>query len=79
MTATRCHRLPQPSGRSSGTAKKEALGAAHKGAGKAEILERYGCVVGVADVSFTVRPGEIFCVMGLSGSANPPWSATSIA
>lgn len=51
-----------------GDREKEALGAAHKGAGKAEILERYGCVVGVADVSFTVRPGEIFCVMGLSGS-----------
>ena len=25
-------------------------------------------MVGVADVSFTVRPGEIFCVMGLCGS-----------
>jgi glycine betaine/proline transport system ATP-binding protein len=51
-----------------GGREKEALDAAHKGAGKAEIQEEYGCVVGVADVSFTVRPGEIFCVMGLSGS-----------
>jgi glycine betaine/proline transport system ATP-binding protein len=51
-----------------GGREKEALDAAHMGAGKAEIQEKYGCVVGVADVSFTVRPGEIFCVMGLSGS-----------
>jgi glycine betaine/proline transport system ATP-binding protein len=36
--------------------------------GKAQVLERFGCVVGVADVSFAVAPGETFCVMGLSGS-----------
>ncbi len=36
--------------------------------GKAEVLERYNAVVGVADVSFSVKRGEIFCVMGLSGS-----------
>ncbi|MBX2839371.1 MAG: betaine/proline/choline family ABC transporter ATP-binding protein [Gammaproteobacteria bacterium] len=35
---------------------------------KPEVLEKYNCVVGVADVSFEVEPGEIFCVMGLSGS-----------
>lgn len=29
---------------------------------------QYGCVVSVQDVSFTVAPGELFCVMGLSGS-----------
>ncbi len=38
------------------------------GLGKAEVLDKYNCVVGVADVSFDVNPGEIFCVMGLSGS-----------
>ena len=38
------------------------------GIGKAEVLDKHDCVVGVADVSFDVRPGEIFCVMGLSGS-----------
>ena len=38
------------------------------GLGKAEVLERFQCVVGVADNNFTVRKGEIFCVMGLSGS-----------
>jgi peptide/nickel transport system ATP-binding protein/oligopeptide transport system ATP-binding protein len=35
---------------------------------KAEVLHRYGCVVGVADASFQVERGEIFCIMGLSGS-----------
>ena len=39
-----------------------------RGLGKAEVLEEFACVVGVADVSFSVRRGEIFCVMGLSGS-----------
>ncbi len=47
----------------------EALQAAkHGNAGKAEIMERFGCVLGVADVSFKVAEGEIFCIMGLSGS-----------
>ena len=31
-------------------------------------LEKYGCVIGVADASMNIKPGEIFCVMGLSGS-----------
>ena len=35
---------------------------------KTEVHERFQCVVGVADNNFTVRKGEIFCVMGLSGS-----------
>ena len=35
---------------------------------KPEVLERFGCAVGVADATFSVREGEIFCVMGLSGS-----------
>jgi glycine betaine/proline transport system ATP-binding protein len=52
-----------------GVREREALVAARDdGAGKDEIRERFGCVVGVADVSFQASPGEIFCVMGLSGS-----------
>jgi glycine betaine/proline transport system ATP-binding protein len=52
-----------------GEAAKEAHKAVtERGLGKKEILEQYGCVVGVADVSFTVGKGEIFCIMGLSGS-----------
>lgn len=35
---------------------------------KQEVLNRFDCVVGVADASLSVREGEIFCVMGLSGS-----------
>jgi glycine betaine/proline transport system ATP-binding protein len=47
----------------------EAMQALRSGAiTKAEVLQRYGCVVGVADASFQVERGEIFCVMGLSGS-----------
>jgi len=39
-----------------------------EGLGKAEVLETYNAVVGVADVTLDVKKGEIFCVMGLSGS-----------
>jgi len=39
-----------------------------EGLGKAEVLERFHAVVGIADVSFEVQRGEIFCIMGLSGS-----------
>ena len=38
------------------------------GLSKQQVLEKYNCVVGVADVSFDINRGEIFCVMGLSGS-----------
>ena len=38
------------------------------GISKREALEKYNCVVGVADVSLEINKGEIFCVMGLSGS-----------
>ena len=39
-----------------------------EGLSKAEVLERFNAVVGVADVSLSVKRGEIFCIMGLSGS-----------
>jgi glycine betaine/proline transport system ATP-binding protein len=39
-----------------------------RGLGKPEVLAEFGCVVGIADCSFEVDRGEIFCVMGLSGS-----------
>jgi len=39
-----------------------------RGLSKPEVLEEFSCVVGIADCSFTVERGEIFCVMGLSGS-----------
>lgn len=40
----------------------------HEGLGKADVLEKYNAVVGVADVNLNINRGEIFCVMGLSGS-----------
>jgi len=40
----------------------------NEGLTKPEVLEKYGCVVGVQDASFEVSRGEIFCIMGLSGS-----------
>ncbi|MFW8595033.1 quaternary amine ABC transporter ATP-binding protein [Cribrihabitans neustonicus] len=47
----------------------EALRAIHaEGLSKPEVLERFNCVVGVADASFQIERGELFCVMGLSGS-----------
>jgi glycine betaine/proline transport system ATP-binding protein len=46
-----------------------ALDAIRKqGLSKAQVLEQYNAVVGVADVSFDIKKGEIFCIMGLSGS-----------
>ncbi len=35
---------------------------------KAEVLDRFECVVGVRDVNISVNEGEVFCIMGLSGS-----------
>ena len=40
----------------------------NEGLGKAEVLESFNAVVGVADVSLEIKRGEIFCIMGLSGS-----------
>jgi len=39
-----------------------------KGLSKEEILEKTGCVVAINDASFQVHRGEMFVVMGLSGS-----------
>ncbi len=52
-----------------GAKPEEALRAVREeGLTKAQVLEKYGAVVGVADVSLSVNRGEIFCIMGLSGS-----------
>ncbi len=52
-----------------GSNPQAALQAIHeRGLDKAEVLAEMGAVVGVADVSLSVKRGEIFCVMGLSGS-----------
>jgi glycine betaine/proline transport system ATP-binding protein len=51
---------PQPRGR--------AFDLVKAGYNKDEVLQRSGHVVGLSDVSFSVHKGEIFVVMGLSGS-----------
>ena len=48
----------------------------NKGISKNEALEKYNSVIGVSDVSFDVNQGEIFCVMGLSGSGKSTSSKT---
>ena len=35
----------------------------NEGLGKAEVLERYNAVVGVADVNLKINRGEIFCII----------------
>ncbi|MEZ5279843.1 MAG: glycine betaine/L-proline ABC transporter ATP-binding protein [Acidimicrobiales bacterium] len=51
---------PQPRGR--------AFDLARAGVNKDDVLAQTGHVVGLDNVNFTVRQGEIFVVMGLSGS-----------
>lgn len=46
----------------------EALKMVDAGAGRAEILERTGAVIGCAGANLTVEKGEISVLMGLSGS-----------
>ena len=45
-----------------------ALELARQGVDKQQIFEQTGHAVGVNDASFDVHEGEIFVVMGLSGS-----------
>lgn len=51
-----------------GNQSSAAIEAAKAGADKNRLLEQFGCVVGVADASFSIFEGETFCIMGLSGS-----------
>ena len=65
VTAIECRNLYKIFGRRS----VESLAAMRsEHFGKAEVRERYDCIVGVDDVSFSVQRGEVFCIMGLSGS-----------
>jgi glycine betaine/proline transport system ATP-binding protein len=44
------------------------VGSPHADLGRAELRAKTGCLAAVKDVSFEVRPDEVFVVMGLSGS-----------
>jgi glycine betaine/proline transport system ATP-binding protein len=55
-------------GRGSRDAMRRALELLDGGAPRMQIAERTGIVVGVADASLSVEPGEISVLMGLSGS-----------
>lgn len=48
--------------------KQKALKMLRKGKTKQEILKETGCTIAVNNASFTIRQGEIFVIMGLSGS-----------
>lgn len=59
--------FPNP-GREARKSMREALAALDGGATRADIQNRYGVVVGVADAKLSVARGEISVLMGLSGS-----------
>ena len=50
------------------SARKRALPMVRDGVGKADVLKKTGCTVGVNDASFAIEKGEVFVIMGLSGS-----------
>lgn len=51
-----------------GREKNKAFKMLIKGKSKSEILKETGCTIAVNNVNFSVRKGEIFVIMGLSGS-----------
>jgi glycine betaine/proline transport system ATP-binding protein len=51
-----------------GPNKSEAMKLMNKGLSKDEILKTTGATVALNNVSFKVNPGEIFVIIGLSGS-----------
>lgn len=48
--------------------KQKALKMLRKGKTKQEILKETGCTIAVNNANFTIRQGEIFVIIGLSGS-----------
>ena len=51
-----------------GKTPRRAFPLLEKGRSKTEILQKTGCTVGINNATFSVEAGEIFVVMGLSGS-----------
>lgn len=51
-----------------GSERNKAFKMLKKGKSKSELLKETGCTVAVNNASLSVREGEIFVIMGLSGS-----------
>lgn len=51
-----------------GSREKEVMALIRDGKSKDEVLAKTGCVVGINDLSLSIRAGEVFVIMGLSGS-----------
>ena len=51
-----------------GNDKQKALRLLKEGRSKSEILKATGCTVAVKDANLSIDEGEIFVIMGLSGS-----------
>ena len=60
-----------------GSRSEQALVLAEEGLSRDEILHSTGSTIAVRDVSFEVRRGETFVVMGLLDSGSPRSSAAS--
>ena len=53
-----------------GPSRSGLAGNPRRGLTKADVLARHNAVVGVADVSLSVKRGEIFCIMACQEAAN---------
>ena len=51
-----------------GNREKAVLAMIRAGKSKDQVLAETGCVVGINDISLSIRAGEVFVIMGLSGS-----------
>lgn len=51
-----------------GNRQKDVLALIQQGRNKDQVLAETGCVVGINDLSLSIRAGEVFVIMGLSGS-----------
>lgn len=51
-----------------GHREKEVLALIREGHSKDQVLAKTGCVIGINDLSLSIRAGEVFVIMGLSGS-----------
>ena len=56
---------------------QHALRLLREGVDKNDIFDRTGQTVGVCDANFAIREGEIFVIMGLSGSGKSTSCACS--